>query len=237
MQREADIRNVQYAIRYWSRKPSTNFRPNLKIQTNPSSKAMTARKAGLVITDKTEDAKDGDKIAVDMNGVTTVPGDVIESIKGKDVTIVFDMGDGITWTVNGNSVTSDNIGDVNLAVSKNVGNIPVDVINKVTGERYSMDISVEHDGEFGFTAVLTVNMDKKNAGLYANLFYYNKANSALEFICADEIDAEGNTDLTFTHASDYTIVIDKAPMKPEETQMNRIRNLSNPLNLTRRPSE
>lgn len=79
-----------------------------------------------------------------------------------------------------------------------------------------MTISIEHNGEFGFTAVMTINMEKKNVGLLANLFYYNKkaadGSGKLEFMCADEIDADGNADLTFTHASDYTIVIDKEPM-------------------------
>ena len=39
------------------------------------------------------------------------------------------------------------------------------MINKVTGERYSMEISLNYDGGFGFTAVLSINMEKKNAGL------------------------------------------------------------------------
>jgi hypothetical protein len=30
----------------------------------------------------------------------------------------------------------------------------------------------------------------------------------LEFICAGQIDADGNAELEFTHASDYTIVVD-----------------------------
>ena len=35
----------------------------------------------------------------------------------------------------------------------------------------------------------------------------------MEFICADEIAADGTAELTFTHASDYAIVIDKEPME------------------------
>lgn len=181
-------------------------------EEEPFIKGDDGKEGWSVITDQTEAAKDGDKIVVDMNGSTMVPGDVIESIAGRDVTIVFDMGDGILWTVNGRSVTAANISDIQFGVLRNTKNIPVDIINNVTGERYSITITIEHDGEFGFTAVLTVNMEKKNAGLYANLFYYNKAAEELEFMCADEIDADGNAELSFTHASDYTIVIDKEPM-------------------------
>lgn len=181
----------------------------------PFIKDETGKEGWDVIKTETSGAKDGDVVKVDMNGATVVPGDVLDTIAGKDVTIVFDMGNGITWSVNGNSITTDKVSDIDFSVKvgEEAGNnIPVDVINNVTGERYSIQISLAYDGEFGFTAVLSINMEAKNVGLYANLFYYNETTGELEFICADEIAEDGTADLTFTHASDYTIVIDEAPM-------------------------
>lgn len=181
----------------------------------PFIKDETGKEGWDVIKNETSDAKDGDAVKVDMNGATVVPGDVLDTIAGKDVTIVFDMGNGITWSVNGNSITTDKVSDIDFSVKvgEEAGNnIPVDVIINVTGERYSIQISLAYDGEFGFTAVLSINMEAKNVGLYANLFYYNETTGELEFICADEIAEDGTADLTFTHASDYTIVIDEAPM-------------------------
>ena len=181
----------------------------------PFIKDETGKEGWDVIKNETSDAKDGDAVKVDMNGATVVSGDVLDTIAGKDVTIVFDMGNGITWSVNGNSITTDKVSDIDFSVKvgEEAGNnIPVDVINNVTGERYSIQISLAYDGEFGFTAVLSINMEAKNVGLYANLFYYNETTGELEFICADEIAEDGTADLTFTHASDYTIVIDEAPM-------------------------
>lgn len=181
----------------------------------PFIKDETGKEGWDVIKTETSGAKDGDVVKVDMNGATVVPGDVLDTIAGKDVTIVFDMSNGITWSVNGKSITTDKVSDIDFSVKvgEEAGNtIPVDVINNVTGERYSIQISLAYDGEFGFTAVLSINMEAKNAGLYANLFYYNETTGELEFICADEIAEDGTADLTFTHASDYTIVIDEAPM-------------------------
>ncbi len=154
-----------------------------------------------------------------MNGSTTVPGNIFEQIRGRDVTLVLDMGHDITWSINGNDVEADKVKDINFGVTlggKAGKKIPVEVINNVTGERYSINLTLAYDGEFGFKAVLTVNMEAKNAGLYANLFYYNGQSGELEFVCAGEIDAEGNVDLTFTHASDYTIVIDVQSMAKAE---------------------
>lgn len=169
-----------------------------------------------VIRAEVEDAVEGDTITVDMNGSTVVPGDVFNDIKGKDITMVFDMGNGITWSVNGKDITSDSVGDINFDVKVGAdanNTIPVDIINKVIGERYSMNISLAYDGGFGFKAVMTLNVDAKNAGLIANLFYFNEQIGELEFICADEIAEDGTAELTFTHASEYTIVIDKEPME------------------------
>lgn len=178
----------------------------------PYIKGDDGKEGWDVIKDEVEKSKDGDTVVVEMNGSSVVPGDVFDEIKGKDITIVFDMGNGITWKVNGQSITGDRTGDINFSVKVGTNTIPVEVINNVTGDRYSQQISLAYEGEFGFTAVLSINMEKKNAGLYANLFYYNERTGELEFICADKIAEDGIAELTFTHASDYTIVIDEKPM-------------------------
>ena len=58
-----------------------------------------------VIRAEEENAEEGSVINVDMNGSTVVPGDIFDSIKGKDITITFDMGSGILWSVDGKNIT------------------------------------------------------------------------------------------------------------------------------------
>lgn len=182
----------------------------------PYLKNDTGKNSWELIAEQLENAPDREIIDVEMNGTTMVPGDIFDTIKGRDVTVVFHMGDGITWTVNGQDVTAagKNI-DLGVVFGGEAGKtIPVEIINNVTGERYSVNLTLAYDGEFGFRATLTVNMDKKNAGLFANLFYYNEQSGELEFICAGEIDSQGEVGLTFTHASDYTIIVDRQSMEP-----------------------
>ena len=191
----------------------------------PYLKKDTGKNSWELIAEQLENAPDSDVIDVEMNGTTTVPGDIFDIIKGRDVIVVFHMGDGITWTVNGRDVTAagKNI-DLGVVFGGEAGKtIPVEIINNVTGERYSVNLTLAYDGEFGFRATLTVNMDKKNAGLFANLFYYNEQSGKLEFICAGEIDSQGEVGLTFTHASDYTIIVDRQSMEP-----GVVENLVNP---------
>ena len=161
---------------------------------------------------------EGETVVVDMNGASVVPGDVFDEIRGKDITITFDLGNGILWQVNGKSVQADGVSDIDFAVKYGdevSDTIPVDIINSLTGERSSVNVTLSYEGTFGFEAILNINVGAENKGLVANLFYYNKSTGALEFISAGEIDEDGSTKLSFTHASDYTIVLDVASM--EET--------------------
>ena len=187
--------------------------------SKPYIKGDSGRSGWQVIKEEIEKAADGDTVFVDMNGTTTVSSDIFEKVKGRDVSVNFDMGNGATWTVNGKSV--ENIkGDIDMGVTFGADagkSIPVDIINSITGERYSVNLTLAYSGEFGFTATLTINLNESNAGYFANLFYYNQTAGSLEFICAGEIDRSGNAQLTFTHASDYTIVIDDKVMNGADT--------------------
>lgn len=190
--------------------PDTDNGKDNGTSIKPYIKDDSGKEGWDVIKPQLEEAKAGDTVTVAMNGTTVVPKDVIDSIKGKDTTLVLDMGNGLSWKIYGKDIT-DAAGDIDFDVTAGADagkSIPVDVINNVTGERSSMNLTLAYDGEFGFTATLTVNMESKNAGLYANLFYYNEQTGELEFISAGQIDPEGNVELVFTHASDYTIVVD-----------------------------
>lgn len=155
-----------------------------------------------------EKAEEGSTINVDMNGSAVVPGDIFDSIRGKDITITFDMGSGILWSVDGKSITTDRAGDIDFSVKTGANTVPVDIVNNVTGERYSVRITLAHEGEFGFTAVLSIGLGRENAGYTASLYYYNESAGELEFICSDEVAEDGTVSLAFTHASDYVIAIE-----------------------------
>jgi len=161
------------------------------------------------------DTNEGATVTVDMADTTVVPGTVFDDIKGKDITTTFVLENGITWSVKGKDITSEKVNDIDFGVKVGADanhTIPEEVINNVSGERSYTNISLAYEGEFGFKAVMALNMDAKNAGLFANLFYFNEQTNALEFICADEIAEDGTAEFIFTHASEYTVVIDTEEM-------------------------
>lgn len=193
----------------------------------PFLKGENGREGWDVIREEAKQAPAGEKITVDMNGTTKVPGSLFDLIRGEDVTVVFAMDNGITWSVNGRDVTVEGVRDIDFGVKygeQAEGNIPVSVINNVTGEKFYTGLSLAYDGEFGFQAVLTVNMDQKNAGLYASLYYYNEQTGEMEFICEEEIAEDGSVALTFTHASEYILVVDAktAEQEPADTETGKV---------------
>ena len=160
------------------------------------------------IRDELENAENGDQITIDMGDETKVPAEIFESLAGKDVEISFDLGD-IQWSVNGADIPTDtDFTDLDLGASLGTSGIPVNVINTITGEVGTVQITLAHNGEFGFTMTLTAPLGVENSGYWANLYHYDEADEQLTFETAAEIDADGSVTIPFSHASQYAIVID-----------------------------
>ncbi len=148
------------------------------------------------------------EVDVQMNGSTELPKDIILQIKGKDIVLRLDMGAGILWTIDGKTVTGDSFRDISMEVILDTDNIPKDILTGVTSGKTFKNLTLVHEGEFGFTPVLTINVGRENSSLLAKLYYYNKATGQMELSDSEIVDADGNAKFTFIHASEYTIVID-----------------------------
>ena len=96
---------------------------------------------------------------------------------------------------------------MNLKVSFKDSKIPEWKLAVLTENEIYVEMSLEHEGAFGFTAVLSVQLEDAQPGQYANLFYYNEQAGSFEFMCASLIDSKCSADFEFKHASDYVIII------------------------------
>ena len=156
------------------------------------------------------DAEPGETVSVALeDGDTTLDAEVFETLAGQDITLEIALEDGVTWTVNGQDIPADaNLDDLDLSVEMNSDGIPVDVVNSITGERDTVQMTLAHDGDFGFTMTLTAPLGAENAGYWANLYHFDEDAERLIFETAAEIDADGSVSLSLSHASQYAIVID-----------------------------
>lgn len=177
--------------------------------TTPEGPATDNSDGWTAIEDELDAATGGDTITVDMNGTTDVPAAVFETVAGKDVDVTFELEGGVSWTVNGQDIPEGvSLSDLDLGVTLNSGGIPVDVINTITDERDTVQMTLAHDGDFGFTMTLTAPLGAENAGYWANLYHFDEDAERLIFETAAEIDADGSVSLSLSHASQYAIVID-----------------------------
>ena len=181
---------------------TVNDRPTIPPVTPPSVSEETI--------DAILDAEPGETVSVALeDGDTTLDAEVFETLAGQDITLEIALEGGVTWTVNGQDIPADaNLDDLDLGVEMNSDGIPANVINAITGEVGTVQMTLAHDGDFGFTMTLTAPLGAENAGYWANLYHFDEDAERLTFETAAEIDADGSVSLSLSHASQYAIVID-----------------------------
>ncbi len=194
--------------------PPAEEKPVVKLDETKIEETKNEIKEAIKKTEESNATKPV-QVVVDMKKqdgtvATEVPKDILEVAKGKNVDVVLDMG-AYKWTINGNNINGTELKDINLEVTLNTKNIPESTVEALAEGKETRQLSLTHNGDFGFKAELTVNLDKKNEGKYGNLYYYNKDNK-LEFMNAGKIDKDGNVGLDFNHASEYVVIISDAPM-------------------------
>ncbi len=160
--------------------------------------------------DAIQDAEPGETVTVDLShGSTKLDKEVFETLAGQDITLDIDLGDGMSWTVNGSDIPENaDFVDIDLGVTMNSDGIPVEVVNAITGEHGSVQMTLAYDGAFGFTMTLTAPLGAENAGYWANLYHFNEEANTMTFETAAPIGSDGSVSLALSHASQYAIVID-----------------------------
>ena len=168
------------------------------------------------VVDTINAVSDGTTVIVNVNGTTAIPEDVFNSMSGKDVNVVFKVGENATWVVKGKDIKNKLSKAIDLGVTLGKSDIPSDKIKALAGDNAFIELSLAHDGEFGFTATLRLYVGTQYNGKYANLYYYNEKTGSLEYVKAVKVNADGAVEYEFTHASDYVIVMSNADMKPAD---------------------
>ena len=174
--------------------------------------------------DDIQDARPGDTVEITLRpGRTTLEREVFEELAGQDITLEIDAGDGVLWIVNGQDIPEDTrLHDLDLDVDLGDSGIPATVLNAVTGEIGTVQLSLAHDGQFGFTMTLSAPLGRDNADYWANLYWYNERTEELEFQQAARIARDGTAEFALDHASDYAIVIDDRSHEPVDLPFNDV---------------
>lgn len=164
------------------------------------------------VVDDISSAKPGDCVSVDMDGETVLPAEVIEALAGRDVTLMLEMEDDVAWEIRGADVPEGtSFSDTDMGVELGTSGIPVEVVNLVAGESGSVQVTLAHDGEFGFALTLVAPLGEKHEGLVANLYRYDEAAGVLRYEAAGVVDGGGAARVRLDRASRWAIVLDDRP--------------------------
>lgn len=166
------------------------------------------------IVNDIQSTQEGGEVNIVMGEAKIIPVDILQAAKGKDIDVKVVM-NGYTWTINGKNIIADNLKDINLEVTLNADAVPSSVVKKLAGDLPTKQLSLTHNGDFGFTADLSFNLGDTYAGKYGNLYYYD-SDGKMVFMNAGKINEQGDVTVSFSHASDYVIVINDVVMSNED---------------------
>lgn len=154
-------------------------------------------------------SEDPSVLNMDMSATGVIYAETLEQIRDQKTKVVLDIGNGVKWAIDGAEIEEGPMSNMDLKVAMGEGatRIPAERIEALTGGEEYVELSLAHEGSFGLKAVLTVTLDQAMEGQYANLFYYNEAEEAFEYICAAQISSRKEAAFVLGHASDYIIVI------------------------------
>ncbi|OUP10154.1 hypothetical protein B5F33_03650 [Collinsella sp. An2] len=199
-----------YDLRETSATTAGSIRSPYVPPSTPSGPVSGGTKGWDSIIDKLKGAKDGDTVTVDMKGTTELPAEALEAVAGRDVTLVLDMGEGVSWEIRGVDVPADMaFTDLDMGVEMGTDAISADVVNLVTGEAGSVELTLAHDGPFGFTLTLVAPLGEEAKGLVANLYHYDPE-KGLAFETSGEVGEDGSARLPLNHASTWLVALDRA---------------------------
>jgi len=151
-------------------------------------------------------------VTIQMEDTTILTTEKLQMAKEQNFDLLLDMGGAVTWSIDVDSVDESVMTEVDMGVTLGTENVPKEVVSSILDGNKYLEITLAHEGAFGFEPVLNVALGTEYSGQYANLFYYDPESETLEFICDAVIGPDGVASLRFDHASCYLIVVSDQSM-------------------------
>lgn len=197
--------------------PSTptnnNNNSSKKDDTKDDTKNDTKNEENTKPADSVSDAKPNTTVSISIStDSTNISSNIFLEAKEKNLTMELKLPNGVTWTIKAGTI-SDDVKNIDINVDIKTNNIPKDSVNEIAQGNDSMQISLSHNGSFGFNAEVSIPVGSKYNGKYANAYHYNKG--IMEFIGSAMV-AKGEAPLNLVHASEYAIVFSDEPMAVTE---------------------
>ncbi len=192
--------------------PSSGSQPPAANQTGNTSADSRPTGSGTKPPARPEDvgSQNNGGATIDMQKNAVLYEETLSALRGQDIDVTLDMGNNIRWIINGKNIVADEANGIDMGVKPDAGNIPEALMAqavRLSETGTAIALSLSHDGAFEFQPVLSVHTDAGFAGRFATLFYHNADTGLLEYVGETTVTEAGDILFTFSHASDYVIVI------------------------------
>ena len=160
-----------------------------------------------------------EKVVLQLNDNTNISKQIVDLAVDQGVDLEVVLRNGISWNLDTKTIGQAAIEEMDMNVQLQKGIIDAGLIETLAEGRDYLEIRLAHDGEFGFTALLTIPVAEDNIGRLANLFYMNEETGKLEYQMVSEVTEEAEVSFTFSHASDYLIVFADEDMEEAASRL------------------
>ena len=151
-------------------------------------------------------------VTIHMEDTTILTPEKMQMAREQNFDLLLDMGGAVTWSIDVESIDENAMTEVDMGVTLGTETVPKELISTILNGNKYLEVTLAHQGPFGFEAVLNIAIGKEYSGQYANLFYYDPEKGTLEFICDAVIGPDGVASLQFDHASCYLIIVSEQSM-------------------------
>ena len=200
------------------------MKPQEKPESNVNKVEIELMSELVENANKENETEEKQTVEIQLNKNTEISQKIVEMAKEHGVDLEVTLPNNLKWTINAKTLSQEMASTVNMNARIVEKVVDKKAIENVTSTEEYMELSLSHNGEFGFEATLTIPVEEKYAGQIANLFYYNEKNGELEFQMDTPVDEDGNIQLFFNHASDYVIVFSGNSMADVVTSIGAVAN-------------
>ena len=144
-----------YFLRVKGNKPDTPLK--IKSSSTLSKDKITAA------VDAITKAAEKTPVMVEMDNATIISKEILNAARDKDIDVTFNTTNA-NWTINGKSISSKDIEDTSIKLTRESGSVKETSLSNAVGERTVETLAFENKKAFGFDAdvKLAVNSNIKN---------------------------------------------------------------------------
>ena len=182
--------------------------------TSSAPETVNWNEVSSSVQDKVTEIAQNPAIAtVNMNIVCTgevqVPQNVLNTIKGTNVTVAFHNGNGVAMSISGQDLKNKDLSkiqNIDLTVDQTSNNIPASVVAAKTSAP-TRQLAIKDTGSFGVNVNIHVNVGKENAGKTANLYRYNAEKGRLEYCGSFTVTSNGQSMFALKRGGNYLVTV------------------------------